>query len=159
MKTASAVVERALAARWAFSEFHGLEDSAKFRVMEVELERSHAALETAPIISLDDANSMVEFGHIDENDLACKIALRRGVDWLRGRASTDNVAAKGGVKSEWLTRAQAAAYVGLSTQTMANLAISGKGPKMKKTSPRHVMYHKNDLDEWVLNNGAKPRRR
>lgn len=159
MKTASLAVERALAARRAFLDYQGPDDSPKFRLMEVELERSHATLEKTPILTIEDANAMIEFGRVDADDIACMVALERGVDWLRGRASADDAAAKGGVQSEWLNREQAAAYAGLSYQTFSNLAVTGKGPKMKKTSPRHVLYHKNDLDEWIFNNGSRPRRR
>lgn len=159
MKTASEAVRRAMAAREAISQFLGSWNSPEFKALDAEDDRSHAALEKAPILTLDDANAMVEFGRLDDNDLACEVALRRGVDWLRGRASADDAAAKGGVQSEWLNREQAAAYAGLSYQTFSNLAVTGKGPKMKKTSPRHVLYHKDDLDEWIRNNGSRPRRR
>jgi hypothetical protein len=53
----------------------------------------------------------------------------------------------------YLTRAEAAEYIGYSPQTLANLASKGQGPRFTKpTAPSKgakTLYAVADLDHWV----------
>ena len=46
-----------------------------------------------------------------------------------------------------LSAKDAALYTGLSQYTLANLRMSGKGPRFVKLG--RVFYFKKDLDEWI----------
>jgi len=51
-----------------------------------------------------------------------------------------------------LTRGQAAAYLGLSPQTLSNWASTGRGGiPYVRVSARAVRYRQSDLDEWARN--------
>jgi predicted DNA-binding transcriptional regulator AlpA len=43
----------------------------------------------------------------------------------------------------------AAAYVGLSTSTLAKMRIRGDGPRFSKLGKRVVTYDVRDLEDWV----------
>jgi excisionase family DNA binding protein len=51
----------------------------------------------------------------------------------------------------YLTTAEAARYLGLSTATLEQLRVRGGGPVYCKPGPqgRRVIYDINDLDAWV----------
>ncbi|MBX9803776.1 MAG: helix-turn-helix domain-containing protein [Caulobacteraceae bacterium] len=54
--------------------------------------------------------------------------------------------------SPWLTRDEAASYLGLSPKTLAGWASEGKGPRSRKLGPSRpcrVRYRIEDLDHWV----------
>jgi predicted DNA-binding transcriptional regulator AlpA len=51
-----------------------------------------------------------------------------------------------------LRRPEAAAYLGTTTGSLAQLAYQGNGPKYYKPSPRRVYYRKSDLDAWINSN-------
>ncbi len=49
-----------------------------------------------------------------------------------------------------LTREQAAAYLGVSPQTLANWASSGRGGiPYVRVSARAIRYRQSDLDAWL----------
>lgn len=56
----------------------------------------------------------------------------------------------------WLTRAEAAAYCGMSTKTFENLASLGKGPRYRRPSPRIALYRLADVLEWIESDGTSP---
>ncbi|MBB6307143.1 helix-turn-helix transcriptional regulator [Xanthobacter tagetidis] len=49
----------------------------------------------------------------------------------------------------YLTRAQAAEYLGLSVSYLAKLAVTGGGPIMLRFGGRAVRYRRADLDAWA----------
>jgi len=49
----------------------------------------------------------------------------------------------------------AAAYLGISTSTLAKMRMRGDGPDYSKAGPRIVIYDRTDLDDWL----AQSRRR
>lgn len=51
--------------------------------------------------------------------------------------------------SPWLDRDAAAKYVGLTVDTLAQMATRGTGPKYSKPSKRIVRYRVSDLDAWL----------
>lgn len=61
----------------------------------------------------------------------------------------------------FLTRAEAASYLGFSPRTLANLASKSQGPRFSKpTAPGHgakTLYEIGDLDRWVRS-GRSPTR-
>lgn len=56
----------------------------------------------------------------------------------------------------FLTRSEAATYLGFSPRTLANLASKGQGPRYSHpTAPGHgakTLYDIADLDRWVQEN-------
>lgn len=56
----------------------------------------------------------------------------------------------------FLTRSEAATYLGFSPRTLANLASKGQGPRYSQpTAPGHgakTLYDIADLDRWVQEN-------
>jgi predicted DNA-binding transcriptional regulator AlpA len=44
---------------------------------------------------------------------------------------------------------EAAAYVGLSSSTLAKMRLRGDGPMYSKAGPRVVIYDKADLEAWL----------
>lgn len=48
-----------------------------------------------------------------------------------------------------VTRNEAAAYLGLSPQTLANWLSNGAGPAVVRISSRCVRYRRSDLDAFV----------
>ena len=52
-------------------------------------------------------------------------------------------------KSVWLTREEAAAYLGLSVNTLANWASTKKFTLPYHRAGRSVRYRKSDLDDFV----------
>lgn len=59
--------------------------------------------------------------------------------------------------SPFLTTAQAAHYLGLTTQTLEKMRRQGRGPRYRKHG-RYVRYHIADLDAWSESSGHKARR-
>lgn len=55
--------------------------------------------------------------------------------------------------SPWLTPADAAAYLSVSTGTLANWRSAGNGPRYKAVG-RLVRYHRDDLDAFLFAEGA-----
>ena len=55
----------------------------------------------------------------------------------------------GVISSPYLKPEQAAAYCGVSKETLFNLRQAGKGPKFSKPLPQVVPYHRDDLAAWV----------
>jgi len=51
-------------------------------------------------------------------------------------------------KDPLMTPEEAAEYMGLSTQTLAQLRFRGSGPIYYKPSTRTVVYKKSDLDKY-----------
>lgn len=50
------------------------------------------------------------------------------------------------IPSPYMTEAQAAAYLGNSATTLANLRVTGKGPVYRDHG--RIAYHVDDLDAW-----------
>lgn len=48
-----------------------------------------------------------------------------------------------------LTVHEAAAYIPMGIQHLAQLRYTGKGPKYLKPTPRTVLYRKADIDDWL----------
>lgn len=44
---------------------------------------------------------------------------------------------------------EAAAFVGLSSSTLAKMRLRGDGPLYSKAGPRIVIYARSDLEEWL----------
>ena len=55
---------------------------------------------------------------------------------------------------KWLTRTQAADYLGLAEKTLKNMATLGDGPRYHRPSHKHVLYATADLDAWVVGGQA-----
>ncbi len=55
-----------------------------------------------------------------------------------------------------LTIKEAAVYIPISKQQLAQLRFRGAGPKFLKPSPRIVLYRKKDIDEWLENSVRVP---
>ncbi|MEQ8508494.1 MAG: helix-turn-helix domain-containing protein [Rhodospirillaceae bacterium] len=53
------------------------------------------------------------------------------------------------ITSTKLRAPEAAAYVGLSSSTLAKMRLRGDGPMYSKAGPRIVIYDKADLDAWL----------
>ena len=49
----------------------------------------------------------------------------------------------------WLDRQGAADYLGLTVDTLAQMATRGTGPRFAKPSKRIVRYRVADLDAWL----------
>ena len=49
----------------------------------------------------------------------------------------------------YLRAPEAAAYVGLSTSTLAKMRLRGDGPPFRKAGSRAVVYATEDLDAWL----------
>lgn len=56
--------------------------------------------------------------------------------------------------SPFLSAKQAAHYLGLQAQTLANMRWRGEGPSYRRHGGR-ITYHINDLDEWSRLNFPK----
>lgn len=54
-----------------------------------------------------------------------------------------------GVANPFMKPDQAAAFLGISKETLANLRMAQKGPKFSKPLPQVVLYHRDDLVAWV----------
>jgi predicted DNA-binding transcriptional regulator AlpA len=50
--------------------------------------------------------------------------------------------------AELLTPQQAAAALGVSTNYLAKLRVSGRGPAFERLTPRVIRYSTADLDDW-----------
>ena len=60
---------------------------------------------------------------------------------------------------ELMTRDDAADYLGITKDTLAQMASRGIGPQYAKLSGRVVRYRRADIDAWIeskLTNTAKP---
>lgn len=53
-------------------------------------------------------------------------------------------------RSPWLNTNDAAAYLSASPRTLAVWRCQGKGPKYRTCGARLVLYHRDDLDAFVL---------
>lgn len=53
------------------------------------------------------------------------------------------------VQPEWLTSAQAAAYLGLTDKGMEEMRRTGRGPRFSRPSHRVLRYRKADLDAYL----------
>ncbi|MGW0324777.1 helix-turn-helix transcriptional regulator [Nocardia sp. NPDC003183] len=49
----------------------------------------------------------------------------------------------------WLTRKDAADYMGIHARTLANWAATGHGPRYSKPSGKSCMYRLDDLDAYL----------
>ncbi|MGV9613244.1 helix-turn-helix transcriptional regulator [Nocardia xishanensis] len=49
----------------------------------------------------------------------------------------------------WLTRKEAADYMGIHPRTLANWAAAGRGPRYSKPSGSSCMYRLGDLDAYL----------
>ncbi len=56
-------------------------------------------------------------------------------------------AAKAREGSPFLSTAEAAYYVGLSTRTLEKMRTENRGPRWREHG-RYIRYHIDDLDEW-----------
>jgi predicted DNA-binding transcriptional regulator AlpA len=64
------------------------------------------------------------------------------------------------IESPWLDRQEAADYVGLTVDTLAQMATRGTGPRFAKPSKRIARYRISDLDAWLeatIRTQAEPR--
>jgi predicted DNA-binding transcriptional regulator AlpA len=52
-------------------------------------------------------------------------------------------------EGRWLRAPDAAAYLGLSTSTLAKMRLRGDGPNFSKIGPRIVTYHTKVLDTYL----------
>jgi len=52
-----------------------------------------------------------------------------------------------------LTQEEAAKYLGVETNTLANWRSKKTGPKYYKPTDKLVYYFKSDLDEWIKRKG------
>lgn len=63
-------------------------------------------------------------------------------------------------RRRYLTRAEAAEYVGFSPQTLSNLAAKGRGPRFSKPSApgrgAKTLYDIADLDRWLSGGRVAP---
>jgi len=50
---------------------------------------------------------------------------------------------------ENLRHDQAAEYLNIASPTLANMRVSGKGPKFSRISRKLIIYRKEDLDLWL----------
>lgn len=57
--------------------------------------------------------------------------------------------------SELLDTKQAAAYLGLHPQTLADWRYMRKGPKWLKAGGRKIRYRISDIDRWLEENTEK----
>jgi len=48
-----------------------------------------------------------------------------------------------------MTRKEAAAYLGITEATLAQMATRGSGPRFSKLNDRMVRYRQADIDEWI----------
>ncbi|MFW8592817.1 helix-turn-helix domain-containing protein [Cribrihabitans neustonicus] len=55
--------------------------------------------------------------------------------------------------SPWLTTDQAAAYLSVSSGTLANWRSKGNGPRYRAVG-RMVRYHRDDLDAFMMEGAA-----
>lgn len=149
MKTAIDAVKRALAAREAISQFHGSWETPEFQRLNTEDDLAHLALEIAPIRTTGDAIAMAEFGRIDEHDQACKVSLRRGLDWLSGqdyRASNS--------PSDILTEKEVRDILRVSRTTLWKLRQEDPAfPKPFNKSPRMLRFYRGDVERYVSASG------
>ena len=51
--------------------------------------------------------------------------------------------------TQWLTRAEAAEYIGVAYSTLNNWASNGRQEIPYYKVGRHVKYKQHDLDEWL----------
>jgi len=51
--------------------------------------------------------------------------------------------------AKYMTRSEAARYIGVSEQALEQMATRGTGPKFAKLSTRTVRYRVCDVDEWI----------
>ena len=58
-------------------------------------------------------------------------------------------------KSPYLTSAEAAHRLRLTTQTLANMRHKGHGPRYRKHG-RKIIYVKKDIDQWSEQRGQEP---
>lgn len=59
------------------------------------------------------------------------------------------------VQTDWLLRAEAAAYLRLSVSSLAHMATNGMGPRYFKAGNR-ARYLKADLDAWARSVAYEP---
>ena len=52
-------------------------------------------------------------------------------------------------RNGWVRAPAAAAYIGLSTSTLAKMRLRGDGPAYSKAGARVVVYDIADLDAWL----------
>ena len=53
------------------------------------------------------------------------------------------------MERKWLSRAEAAAYLGLKPATLAAWACQERGPTFARLSSRCIRYSADDLDAWM----------
>lgn len=56
---------------------------------------------------------------------------------------------------EWLSRREAAKYLGISFSTLAHMVSRGEGPRFYRYGNR-ARYLKSDLDSWVRSKVVEP---
>jgi len=49
---------------------------------------------------------------------------------------------------------EAATYLEVAAQTLANWRSHSKGPQYYKRNGKKVIYYKSDLDKWIKSNGG-----
>lgn len=67
-----------------------------------------------------------------------------------GMSRDDNM--RGGPVEEWLTSAEAAAYLRVSVRTLEGMRVRGDGPRYFKVGPARrakVLYRREDLSTWM----------
>lgn len=57
--------------------------------------------------------------------------------------------------SDWMLRADAARYLGLSISALAHMACEGRGPRYYRAG-KFTRYFKGDLDAWIRSRAVTP---
>jgi excisionase family DNA binding protein len=60
------------------------------------------------------------------------------------------------IEKQLFTRPEAAEYLSLAPQTLAQWAVSGKGPPVVKLGRNVVRYRRADLDAWCEQHLTRP---
>lgn len=58
-------------------------------------------------------------------------------------------------KSEYVRPEEAAEFLGVSVQTLANWRCDGRGPDFYRAGTRKVLYHRDELRAWVKSTRAR----
>lgn len=61
------------------------------------------------------------------------------------------------ISKRFLNRKEAAEFLGLSPQTLANYAWRGEGPPLYRISLRCVRYDRDGLEAWMKDREVAPR--
>jgi hypothetical protein len=82
--------------------------------------------------------------------------ITRPINWKGGAMQEQSVNTAAQPEPTYLNRVSAAAYLSkkfgfpCSAQSLAKLAVKGRGPKFKRASGRFAIYPVPALDEWAI---------